>query len=205
MRTVNLWDYLPPFLKDFVEMVEILGAEEPEFQEFVKQIDDVMNDNFITTATARGISRFEEMLGIRPESGATLETRRSNVLTKWWDVTPYTIRTLKSRIAVIQGNDNIQISFADDDPYCIQIVTRLETAGQVDDLAYILKTMLPANLVVDSANRLEGTVGVGLFYGVGMGGTGTLFLTNDLNETVNVNGDANVGMANVFTNVLELY
>lgn len=205
MRTVDLWEYLPPFLKDFTEMVEILGAEEPEFQELVKQIDDVMNDNFILTATARGIARFEEMLGIRPESGATLETRRSNVLTKWWDVTPYTIRTLKSRIAVIQGNDNIQISFADDDPYCIQIVTRLETAGQVDDLAYILKTMLPANLVVDSANRLEGTVGVGLFYGVGMGASGTLFLTNDLNETVNVNGDANVGMANVFTNVLELY
>lgn len=205
MRTVDLWEYLPPFLKDFIEMVEILGAEEPEFQELVKQIDDVMNDNFILTATARGIARFEEMLGIRPETGATLETRRSAVLTKWWDVTPYTLRTLKSRIAVIQGNDNIQISFADDDPYCIQIVTRLETAGQVDDLAYILKTMLPANLVVDSANRLEGTVGVGLFYGVGMGVSGTLFLTNDLNETVNVNGDANVGMANVFTNVLELY
>lgn len=186
-------------------MVEILGAEEPEFQELVKQIDDVMNDNFILTATARGIARFEEMLGIRPETGATLETRRSAVLTKWWDTTPYTIRTLKSRIALIQGNDNIQISFSEDDPYCIQIVTRLETAGQVDDLAYILKTMLPANLVVDSANRLEGTVGVGLFYGVGMGVSGTLFLTNDLNETVNVNGDANVGMANVFTNVLELY
>lgn len=205
MRTVDLWEYLPPFLKDFTEMVEILSAEEPEFQELVKQIDDVMNDNFILTATARGIARFEEMLGIRPETGATLETRRSAVLTKWWDTTPYTIRTLKSRIALIQGNDNIQISFSEDDPYCIQIVTRLETAGQVDDLAYILKTMLPANLVVDSANRLEGTVNVGLFYGVGMGISGTLFLTNDLNETVNVNGNANVGMANVFTNVLELY
>ena len=91
-------------------MVEILGAEEPEFQELVKQIDDVMNDNFILTATARGIARFEEMLGIRPETGATLETRRSAVLTKWWDATPYTIRTLKNRIALIQGNDNIQIS-----------------------------------------------------------------------------------------------
>ena len=35
--------------------------------------------------------------------------------------------------------------------------------------------------------------------------TGTLFRTNDLNENVNVLGNALVGMASEFTNVLELY
>lgn len=205
MRKVDLWYYLPPFLKEFLEMREILGAEEPEFQELVKQYDDVLKDNFIVTATERGIARFESTLGIRPDASASLETRRSAVLTKWWDATPYTLRTLKNRIAMIQGNSNIQISFDKDNPYCIQIVTRLETAGQVDDLAYIIQTMLPANLEVDSANRLEGTVNVGLFYGMGTGMTETLFLTNDLNENVNVPGNALVGMASGFTNVLELY
>lgn len=205
MRKVDLWYYLPPFLKEFLELREILGAEEPEFQELVKQYDDVLKDNFIITATERGIARFESTLGIRPDASASLETRRSAVLTKWWDATPYTLRTLKNRIALIQGNSNIQISFDKDNPYCIQIVTRLETAGQVDDLAYIIQTMLPANLEVDSANRLEGTVNVGLFYGMGTGMTETLFLTNDLNESVNVPGNALVGMASGFTNVLELY
>lgn len=205
MRKVDLWYYLPPFLKEFLEMREILGAEEPEFQELVKEYDDVLKDNFIITATERGIARFESMLGIRPDASTSLETRRSAVLTKWWDATPYTLRTLKNRIALIQGNSNIQISFDKDNPYCIQIVTRLETAGQVDDLAYIIQTMLPANLEVDSANRLEGTVNVGLFYGMGTGMTETLFLANDLNENVNVPGNALVGMASGFTNVLELY
>ena len=233
MRKVDLWYYLPPFLKKFVEMVEILGAEEPEFQELVRQYDNVLNDNFILTATANGISRFESMLGIHPDASASLESRRSTVLTRWWDTTPYTIRTLKNRIALIQGNDNVEISFNDENPSVIQIVTRLETAGQVDDLAYIIQTMLPANLAVDSANRLEVNLAVGLFYGVGAGVTGTLFLTNDLNETVqeevphligagmagtnllfltddqneavNISGNALVGMASGFTNVLELY
>ena len=91
MRKVDLWYYLPPFLKDFTEMVEILGAEEPEFQELVKQIDDVMKDNFIATATARGISSFENMMGIKPDTSASLETRRSNVFARWWDLTPYTL------------------------------------------------------------------------------------------------------------------
>ena len=111
MRKVDLWYYLPPFLKEFLEMREILGAEEPEFQELVKQYDDVLKDNFIVTATERGIARFESTLGIRPDASASLETRRSAVLTKWWDATPYTLRTLKNRIAMIQGNSNIQISF----------------------------------------------------------------------------------------------
>lgn len=193
MRQVDLWYYLPPFLKDFVEMVEILGAEEPEFQTLVENIDNVMNDNFITTATANGISRFEKLLGIQPSSGASLETRRSAVLTKWWDATPYTIRALKNRIAMLQGNDDVQVTFSEENPYCIQIITRLETAGQVEDLAYILKTMLPANLEVDSANRLEGSVTMSLFYGMGAGLTGTLFLTNDLNETVQNEIPANIG------------
>lgn len=193
MRQVDLWYYLPPFLKDFVEMVEILGAEEPEFQTLVENIDNVMNDNFITTATANGISRFEKLLGIQPSRGASLETRRSAVLTKWWDATPYTIRALKNRIAMLQGNDDVQVTFSEENPYCIQIITRLETAGQVEDLAYILKTMLPANLEVDSANRLEGSVTMSLFYGMGAGLTGTLFLTNDLNETVQNEIPANIG------------
>lgn len=174
-------------------MIEILGAEEPEFQELVRQYDNVLNDNFILTATANGISRFESMLGIHPDASASLESRRSTVLTRWWDTTPYTIRTLKNRIALIQGNDNVEISFNDENPYVIQIVTRLETAGQVEDLAYILKTMLPANLEVDSANRLEGSVTMSLFYGMGAGLTGTLFLTNDLNETVQNEIPANIG------------
>ncbi len=205
MRKVDLWYYLPPFLKDFLEMREIMGAEEPEFQTLVEQCDGVMNDNFITTATAKGIARFEQMLKITPSTGASLESRRSAIMTRWWDVIPYTIRGLKNRIATIQGNDNVQISFSEENPYLIQIVTRLETAGQVDDLAYILQTMLPANLEVASSNRLEGNLETRLSYGMGTSVTGTLFLTNDLNENVNVSGNALVGMASEFTNVLELY
>ena len=186
-------------------MREIMGAEEPEFQTLVEQCDGVMNDNFITTATAKGIARFEQMLKITPSTGASLESRRSAIMTRWWDVIPYTIRGLKNRIATIQGNDNVQISFSEENPYLIQIVTRLETAGQVDDLAYILQTMLPANLEVASTNRLEGNLETRLSYGMGTNVTGTLFLTNDLNENVNVSGNALVGMASEFTNVLELY
>lgn len=181
MRKIDLWYNLPPFLKEFLEMREILGAETPEFQELVRQLDSALNDNFITTATVNGIARFEAMMGIHPDASASIETRRSAVLTRWWNTTPYTIRTLKNRIALLQGSDNIQISFDDECPYIIQIVTRLETVGQVDDLAYILETMIPANLGVQSHNMIEGKVSLSIAYGVGASITTNLFLTDTIN------------------------
>ena len=179
MRTVDLWYSLPPVLKNFLEMREILGAEEPEFQELASQCDSALTDSFIKTATDRGLSRYEKMLGIRPNRSAGLETRRSSVMTKWWDVVPYTVRSLKERIATIQGNDNVEISFSEENPYLIRIVTHLETQGQMDDLQYILQSMMPANLQVESVNRVEGTAEGGLYFGAGLSGCGTLELNEE--------------------------
>ncbi len=204
MRTVDLWYYLPPFLKDFLEMKEILKAEQSEFQTFANNLDDLSKDSFITEATVKGISRFEQMLKIYPSAGASLETRRSKVLTEWWDVTPYTLRTLKNRITALQGNNNVQISFAEDDPYKIQIVTHLENPGQVDDLDYILQTMLPANLVIDCFNAIEISSTISPVYGFGGSMTGTLFLTNDLDTNMNLDVPHEAGIGAGFTNTLIL-
>lgn len=160
-------------------MREIMAAEEPEFQKLAGECDEIMKNNFITTATARGIARFEKLLKITPRADADIESRRSTVMTRWWDVVPYTIRTLKNRIAMIQGNDDVQISFSEQNPYLIQIVTRLETAGQVDDLIYILGTMLPANLEMELSNRLEINLDIQVFYGIGASVTGTLVMPGD--------------------------
>lgn len=204
MRTVDLWYYLPPFLKDFLEMKEILKVEQTEFQTLANNLEDLSKDSFITEASAKGILRFEQMLKIYPSAGANLESRRSKVLTEWWDVTPYTLRTLKNRIMVIQGNDNVQISFAADDPYIIQIVTHLENPGQVDDLDYILKTMLPANLVIDCFNSIEIESEISPVYAIGGSMTGSLFLTNDLDTNMNMDISHYPGMGAGITNTLFL-
>ena len=232
MRTVDLWHYLPPILQEFLEMGEIIRVETPEFQTLAEKLDNFSKDSFITKATVNGIKRFEGMLKIYPDSAASLETRRSAVLTKWWDVTPYTLRPLKNRIVALQGNDNVQITFSDDDPYIIQIVTRLETAGQTDDLDYILQTMIPANLIVDSFNMLEVNSDITPVYAigatmtgslsltndldtnmtlpiehnmaVGMTDTNTLFLTNDLNEIVDLGVTAHPAIGSGYTNIIEI-
>lgn len=165
MRKVDLWQYLPPFLREFLELGEVVKAEEPEFQHLVGRCDEVMKDYFITTATKRGIARFEQLMHIVPTNVNDLENRRSAVITRWWNMIPYTLRSLRNRIVIVQGNDNVQITFDPDNPHRIIIATRLISMEQRKDLAYIVQTMLPANLEVTLVShinfKLEMSLGVG--------------------------------------------
>ncbi len=204
VRTVQLADYLPPFLLDFRELQAILTAENPEFQTLVDESNQTLDELFITSASEVGISRYESMLGITPAAGRTLEERRADVLTRWWDVTPFTINVLKQRLIALQGNDDVQVWYDEDEDYTLNIVTHMEKEGQVDNIAYIIDTMIPCNLVVVSRNYIAGEVNPSLSYAVGFSGTGTLFLTNDFNETVNANGNLIPAIGQSITNVLEL-
>ena len=194
-RTVNLWQYLPPFLKEYKELNTLFSAESPEFQTMAEQLDEMRDDFFIQTASEKGIARYEKILGFRPNISDSLETRRSNVLARWYDGLPYTVNALKKRLSIIQGNNDVDVTIDDNDPFHLFIDTHLETAGQLDQLYYILDTMLPANISYSSRNYVGGTVRLKLNYDLVSSMTGTFTLTNDLDCNVKISGNSFVGMA----------
>ena len=231
-RNVDLWKHLPPFLKNFREMCGLIDGENPEFNLIAQDVDSMLDEFFIQTATDTGLKRYEKILGISPTTGDSLESRRSAIMTRWHDVTPYTMTALKNRIVAIQGNDDVEIIYSPNRPYEIEIITRLENPGQVNDLAYIIRTMMPCNLIVRSMNIIGGESKVNIGYGVGAsmvgtafltndlnadmklpvplgvvgthGVTNTLFLTNDLDESVDIGGTASVGTGGSITNIIEI-
>lgn len=166
-RTVDLWAYLPPFLKNFREMCALLMSETPEFQMFADECEKLIDELFIQTASAVGLSKFEQILGISPASGEGLEERRNAIMTRWYDIALYTMATLKSRIAAIQGSDNVEAYMLKDAPYELAIITQMEKLGQVENLKYIIESMIPCNLKVHSTNMIQGESGSVLYCGVG--------------------------------------
>lgn len=193
-RKVDLWQYLPGFLRRYRELNKLLEAEQPEFQGVVDNCEMTLHNLFILTADSNGLSRFEELLKIYPQDGDSLDSRRARVMIKWVDLIPYTTRTLKDKIANIQGNTNIEVYISN--PYELTIITRLEKHGQVDNLAFLLKAVLPCNLVVISENLLEFRTVDGetrVFYGATIPVTQMLFLTNDLNTSDTITGSMNLG------------
>ena len=75
-RKVNLVSYLPCFLTEFKENIVLLDAENPEFEFLWKSFDRILKNEYISTADEYGLSRFEDIVGIKPLADDTLESRR---------------------------------------------------------------------------------------------------------------------------------
>jgi len=202
-REISLIDYLPPFLQGYREIQAIMTAENPESQAVSDEGQVVLDNTFIMYCDENGISRFEKMLGINSLPTDTLESRRSRVLTRWNDVVPYTLKTFISKLTALQGNGNIQITFFNDQ-YKIQVVTHLEKHGQQDDLAYLFKTVLPCNLVVESINILDAQASADIMFGSGITYTGIEFITNDINETFDEVSDMRFGNGITSTEIISI-
>lgn len=189
IREVDLVSYLPPFMADFKEVAVTLGAENPEFKIIWDAANQVLYNEFIATADEYGISRFEAILKILPSKEDTLESRRARVQARWFNAIPYTMKALISKLIALCGDNNFTIT-KQFDFYRLELETHLELYGQVDELEYIINTMLPCNIVVVSDNKIICDVkGLAAFAG-GICITEHFFITNDSRETVVVNGAA---------------
>lgn len=232
IREVNLVSYLPPFMQNYQEPVAALEAENPEFLLIWNATNRILYNHFISTADEYGISRFEKMLGITATSEDTLESRRSRVQSKWFNTIPYTMKVLLQKLVILCGDTSFSLTNNFTEGYTVTIDTDLELFGQVEELEYIINTMIPSNIVVISKNSIpcdsQGTVlfGGGIcftndftitndfkeVFGVTgsttfMGGivqTESLVITNDSKETIAVNGDATVGGGIVETEQLQI-
>lgn len=209
-------------LRQLKEFKEIAKAETPELKYILEQIERTLNNMFIETADEYGIKRFEDMMGIYPEAGASLETRRFNVLVKWNDKVPYTEKELYNRLISICGDDNFSVN-PDYKNYFVEIITHLGIEGAFDTISSILQDMIPCNLVLDLKNTLEEgnttpfSVAVvscvamryqitndinpkvatesPMYYGVGLGRAGTHIITHDIKSTVNQSSDLSIAQA----------
>lgn len=150
IRDVELTMYLPDFMKSYQEPVVALEAENPEFHIVWSAADRVFRNRFIATADEYGVSRFEKLLQIYPDSRDDLETRRIRVLNRWFNAIPYTIRTLLIKIRELLGNDySFSIHKEFETKYNL-IVSVFSLKTQInEELKYLLAVTVPMNMVIN--------------------------------------------------------
>lgn len=222
-KEIDLLRYWMPILRNIKEFKEIAKTEEPELRYILEAIDRTLSNMFIETADEYGIKRFEDMMGLYPNKGDSLETRRFNVLIKWNDKVPYTDKELYNRLlSLCGGADKFEITEKYKE-YLIEIVTHLGVNGAFDAVTNLLEEMLPCNIVLDLKNIIEAkkttlfSVGVvtctamrylitndinreyrengALFYGIGVGKAGTHIITHDISSRVNTESALNEAVA----------
>ena len=150
---MTLLDYMPDYYREIQEMNGILRAEDALFLILRNEFETGKANQFIKTADSEGLAIFEAILGIVPVADESVESRRSRVLSRWINITPYTHNSLVRRLASLQGNFNFDIDY-ELDAYRLSIRTNLELPGQVEELDYALVEMIPANLELISRNEI---------------------------------------------------
>lgn len=149
IRTVNLLDYLPPFMREYRELQYIMSAEQPECQVLCDSSETVKDNQFITTSNENGIARFEKMLGITPVSGEPLSDRKAKALAKWIDSIPYTMEVLKKKLDALFGEGN-HTETLDNANFTISVDVEISGSSLIQTLDELLTNILPANLLWDT-------------------------------------------------------
>lgn len=201
IRTVKLQEHLPNFIQEYREMLKIMMAENPEFQLAIDETEVLKNNLFIETCDEKGISRFEDMMGIVPLPSDTLESRISRVLTRWNEALPYTDNFLIRKLNALCGVNNYEI-IRRTNKYEMDIITYLELSGQVDELDYLLDCIMPSNILFKVNNKINVNATASANVALGIVYCNTFELTDNFKETMNIEGDVN--LANVVTNTIEV-
>lgn len=140
-------DYWPNILKDVREFKKIANAENPELRIIWEAVENLMNDQFIETATIRGVVRREKMLEITPYFDDDIESRRFRVLARWNDKLPYTYRILEKKLNQLCGQEHYTMTLNAND-YWLDIKIELTRKRMFDEVDRLTRQMVPANIVI---------------------------------------------------------
>lgn len=140
-------EYWPPILQEIKEFQEIAKAENPELEKVWQEVDNLIDDQFIETATERGIARRERILGIATFADDDLETRRFRIYARWNDKLPYTYRVLENKLIQLCGEDGYLMNL-NVDAYSLEIRVELIRKRMLDEVALLAKLMVPANILL---------------------------------------------------------
>ena len=179
-KRVDLLSYWMPTLKMLKEFKEIAKTEEPELEYLLQEMEKVLANMFIDTADVYGIKQFEDMMGLYPAEGESLETRRFNVLVKWNDKVPYTEKELYNRLESLCGGAEYFGINTDYANYLLEITTHLGVAGAFDAVCELLANMIPCNLVLSALNIIEAKKSSTVYYAVVTSTALRYVITNDI-------------------------
>lgn len=142
----KLIQYLPQFMRDYLEIQKIMEAEQPEVDLAWEATENAFADQFILDATEYGVSRWETILGILPKGTDTLDERKFRILTKQNQELPYTLRKLEQVLTILcgEGGFSIEVNYAQ---YHILVKLALTNEKNRHEVVDVLQKMLPANMM----------------------------------------------------------
>ena len=192
MREANLLSYLPPIIRNVRELKAVTDAENPEFELVFGTSEQVLKNQFIHDCDANGIARYEKILGIKPTSDDTLESRVFRVLSRWNDKIPYTWKAFLERLDALCGKGNYTISL-ENWIYTINLKTHMGVYGGLQEIYNLLDEIIPCNMIVNLSNDLIHENETNVFIGNALICGSHYVLTENIDVEYSISSNSNTG------------
>lgn len=167
----NLMDYLPDYYDGVYEMEAIMHAQGGVLDEMDdRQMRTLLNE-FVIQTDLRGISVFEDQIGVIPEPGDTLQDRQNRVLMRLLPPHPITLRYLRELFKTLKIPAEVSV-FRPKREAIVEANKGEITNKQIDNVKYILNVYLPANMIYQIQIKLPNAkisdqlkIGIGILAG----------------------------------------
>ena len=141
--------YLPDHLRDVRELRAIMDAETPEFSKLTAAQRQMLNDQFVSTASKSALRRNEQMLSTPRAVSDSLDDRRFKILSKLNNQLPYSMRWLRQKLDTLFGTGNYQI-IRDLSTHKLTVEADVQFESVIVALYDDLRQSIPANLVLET-------------------------------------------------------
>ncbi len=144
----KLIDYYPQILREFEEIRMLSGTEQKEMEQLEETQSALLADQFVTTATENGISRWENILGILPKATLSLDDRRFAILSRLSQELPYSMGMLRRQMDALCGEGKYTLELRNK-VYTLIVRIALVSRNSYDNVDSLLKRIVPANMIID--------------------------------------------------------
>lgn len=139
-------EYLPEYLREVWELIEIGNAVDPVTKLLGENNDKLLQEAYVETAEDYGLERLEAILGIESAENS-IEVRRKEVLTRLRGETPYTFKSVYKKLVSICGSGNVSMVYGSE-PYTLVVSIGVKGIEYIDIVRRYLKEVVPANIYI---------------------------------------------------------
>lgn len=181
----NLMDYLPEYYNDVYEMQAIMHAQGDVLDKAEGEQFRLLLNQFVTQTDAKGISVFEDQVGIKPASSDDLATRQNKVLMRLLPPRPITIWYLRDLFATLKIPATITVEHDKRDAI-VEAKSAEIDSSQIDNIKYLLNIYLPANMIYEIRVALnKAKISSDIKIGIGMWSKATTAVQANVSQFVN--------------------
>lgn len=152
-ETLDIRSYLPGYYKGFREIDILAEVLFYLLSQLSGEYQQILGNQFVQSADAIGVGRFEKILGIATNTADDLETRRQRILSKMAVSSVFTYRVLENTLKEMCDNEEYKIS-SNLDNFTMDLKVRIGRKGMLDVLYDLLYMMLPAHISFNMHNHL---------------------------------------------------